>query len=150
MGTARVQYRLHQVLICELFLSDTHCCIPPQVHFSWLAPYRQDLSAQSTPGVSSSTRIKILAARTPAPPPPRATLRRLGMSITMHPARIKPTRSTAAWMSPQGHTHISHPCPGRQLPVFRTRSCLPAELGQESSCLLRNIGNIGDTVRETP
>src|ERR1019366_5286269 len=106
IGAARVQRRLiYQVLICELLLSDTHCCIPPQVHFSWLAPYRQDSSAQSTPPASSLSWVKVLAARTPGPPPPRATLRHPGLQVpsTMHPAPIKPTRSTAAWMSPQGH-----------------------------------------------
>src|ERR1039458_9556546 len=72
----------YQVLICDLPLNDTHCCIPPQVHFSYPAPYRQDPSAQSTPGVSSSTRIKLLAARTPAPPPPRAAFRQAWMPIT--------------------------------------------------------------------
>src|ERR1039458_6043114 len=143
MGTARVQYRLHQVLICELLLSDTRCCIPPQVHFSWLAPYRQDSSAQSKARACSMTRLKLLAARTPGPPPPRATLRHLACRapLTMHPARIKPTRSTAAWMSPQCHPPITESCPERQLPIFRTRSCLPVELGLEPSCSSRNIGD---------
>src|ERR1035441_108209 len=62
----------YQVLICDLPLNDTHCCIPPQVHFSWLAPYRQDSSAQSPARASFLTWLKVLAARTPAAPPPRA------------------------------------------------------------------------------